>query len=103
MKTLSQTRLKALRYLVYGELIHAPIIEGDLPVIKTQWKLWGTDYPIEMPAVIGSAWKAADGSIGLVFTNMSEETQQFRWKLEKYSLEGENSIEGRDTLFMIKG
>jgi hypothetical protein len=51
-----------------------------------------------MPAVIGSAWKAADGSIGLVFTNISEETQRFRWKLEKYSLESEEVIDGRSAL-----
>jgi hypothetical protein len=38
----------------------------------------GTNYPtmpdgrqVETPAVIGSTWKAADGSIGLGFTNMS--------------------------------
>ncbi|MBM3239628.1 hypothetical protein FJZ31_25350 [Candidatus Poribacteria bacterium] len=98
LKTLSQARLESLKYLVYGELVHSPVIDGDLPLIKTQWHLWGTDYPIEMPAVIGSAWKAADGSIGLVFTNMSEETQRFRWKLEKYSLEGEEVIDGRSAM-----
>jgi hypothetical protein len=98
LKTLSQARLDCLKYLAYGELVHPPVIDGDLPLIKTQWHLWGTDYPIEMPAVIGSAWKAADGSIGLVFTNISEETQRFRWKLEKYSLESEEVIDGRSAL-----
>ena len=98
LKTLSQARLESLKYLAYGELVHFPVIEGDLPLIKTQWHLWGTDYPIEMPAVIGSAWKSTDGSIGLVFTNMSEETQRFRWKLERYSLEGEEVIDGRSAL-----
>jgi len=98
LRELSQARLKALKYLAYGELIHPPVIESDLPLIETRWHLWGTDYPIEMPVVIGSAWKAGDGSIGLVFTNMSEETQQFRWRLEKYSLEAEEVITGRNAL-----
>jgi len=98
LKELSQARLKALKYLAYGELIHPPVIENDLPLIETQWPLWGTDYPIKMPVVIGSAWKAVDGSIGLAFTNMSEETQRFRWKLEKYSLTGEEVMAGRSAL-----
>ena len=102
LRTLSQARLKALKYLAYGELVHPPVIESDLPLIKTQWHLWGTDYSIEMPAVIVSTWSAGDGSIGIVFTNMSEETQRFRWKHEKYSFNGEEVITGRNALLREK-
>jgi len=103
LRTLSQARLKALKYLAYGELVHPPVIEGNMPMIKTEWHLWGTDYQIEMPAVIGSAWKANDGSIGLVFANMSEETQRFQWKHEKYSLNGAETINGRNVSLIGKG
>lgn len=96
LKALSQARSDALKYLAYGELVHPPVIEGDLPLIETQWQLWGTDHAISMPCVIGSAWKASDGSIGLIYTNMSEESRQFYWKHEEF--EGEETIAGRSTL-----
>ena len=55
-----------------------------------------------MPAVICSAWKANDNSIGIVFTNISEETLEFSWKHEKYSFSGKEMINGRDVLLIEK-
>lgn len=98
LKILSQARIRALKYLAYGELIHPPVIKSELPIIETNWHLWGTDYPIRIPAVICSAWKSGDDSIGIVFTNMSEETLCFQWRLEEHNLKGEEMIAGRSVL-----
>ncbi len=56
------------KFLYYGEMIRPPILSGDNPTLSAKWRT-NQNYT-EMPAVLHSAWKAEDGSLGLVFTNM---------------------------------
>lgn len=82
MKRLVQTRVVATRYLALGEMLRPPVLETDAPPVKCNWDLWGTTFPIEFPAVIGSAWRAPDGSKALVVTNMTEQPVKLRWRAE---------------------
>ncbi len=56
------------KYLFYGEMIRPPVLHGDFPVLSAQWR--PNQRSTDMPAVAHSAWKAEDGSVGLVFANM---------------------------------
>ena len=66
-------------YLVYGEMLRPPRIEGDFPAIDTapRWQL----SPV--PAVEGSAWLVPDGSVGVFFTNYDKENAyEVTWSLD---------------------
>ncbi len=92
LKRLAETRLAAAKYLALGEMLRPPVIETAAPPVKTTWNLWKSEFPIEFPAVIGSAWRADDGSVALVLTNLTEQKVRFRWQHEGKRAEGE--IEG---------
>lgn len=92
LKSLAETRLAATKYLALGEMLRPPVIEYDAPPVKTSWELWGNPYPVEYPAVMGSVWRADDGTVGLVVTNLTEQNLKFRWQCE--GKRGDTEIEG---------
>ena len=66
-------------YLVYGEMLRPPRIEGDVPAIDTapRWQL----SPV--PAVEGSAWRAPDGSVGIFLTSYDKEkAREVTWSVD---------------------
>ncbi len=56
------------KFLFFGEMVRPPKLEGDNPVLSAAWD--ANQKNTDMPAVSHSAWKAEDGTLGLVFTNM---------------------------------
>ena len=70
IKMLSKAKEKesVKKFLLYGEMVRPPVLQGDNPVMAAKWSAGQEDT--KMPAVVHSAWKADDGSLGLVFTNM---------------------------------
>lgn len=92
LKRLAHTRLAATRYLALGEMLRPPVIESEAPSVKTRWELWGGKHEIEFPAVMGSAWRADDGSVGLLLTNLTDKKVKLRWKCERKK--GEEQMEG---------
>ena len=69
----------AKKYLVYGELLrplydYEDISASQLIKIKTRFG-GGREDNYYVPKVLSSAWKANDGTRGLVFTNYNKESQ----------------------------
>jgi hypothetical protein len=69
-------------------MLRAPKLEDPLPTVSGCWKLgawpverYGTDQ-MTRPAVLHSAWRALDGSIGIVFINLSDQPQRIVFRVE---------------------
>ena len=73
-------------YLVYGEMLRPPKIEGAFPLIPVP------DFheaPREVEAVEGSAWRAPDGTVGLFFLNYHDDTEyEFSWTKDLNEIAG---------------
>lgn len=77
-RTLLQCLDKFARpYLAYGDMLRMPLITGELPTITGKA---GGGYNV--PAVEGTAWRAPDGRVGLIFVNYDEEPHEFDWELD---------------------
>jgi hypothetical protein len=74
------------KFLFYGEMVRPPKLAGDNPVLSAAWDANQKDT--EMPAVSHSAWKAEDGTLGLVFTNLdnSAHTISYNVDTKQYNL-----------------
>ncbi len=90
LRRLAYFRVKVVnRYVGLGEMLRAPKIENTLPQVSGWWWAWPEKPPwitrtVTRPAVIHSAWRASDGSVGIVFLNISEEPQQITFSIEGY-------------------
>ena len=90
-KALDKEEVK--KFLIFGEMLCPPKLEGDNPILSAAWN---ANQNTEMPAVSHSAWKAEDGTLGLVFTNLdnsahtisySVDTKQYKLlQTQKYSV-----------------
>jgi len=88
-RRLAHFRVKCVNtYMALGEMVRAPKIENALPEVSGCWKpgawpveRYGTDTMIR-PAVIHSAWKASDGTVGIVFLNISEQPRPVRFTVQ---------------------
>jgi hypothetical protein len=74
------------KFLFFGEMVRPPKLEGDNPILSAPWS--ANQKNTEMPAVSHSAWKAEDGTLGLVFTNMdnSVHTISYIVDIKQYKL-----------------
>ncbi len=81
------TKESVKKYLFYGEMVSPPKLTGDNPILGAKWS--GDQEETKMPAVMHSAWKSEDGSLGLVFTNMDSQSHTVSYKLDvsDYKLE----------------
>ncbi len=77
-KALDKDAIK--KYLFFGEMVRPPKLEGDNPVLSAAW--YANQKETEMPAVSHSAWKAEDGTLGLVFTNLDNSVHTIRYNLD---------------------
>lgn len=88
LRRLAHFRVKVVnRYVGLGEMLRPPKIENALPKVSGWWWPWPEQPPwntrtVTRPAVIHSAWRASDGSLGLVFLNISEQPQQVAFSLQ---------------------
>ena len=90
MKKLAKCRGLARKFLVFGEMLRPPHSDNKLPEISTSWGFTsaGTPHIIKMPAVLASAWRAEDGSLGIISTNVSTSPQSVIYTIDahKYHL-----------------
>jgi len=63
------------KFLTLGEMQRPLVLGNELPVMEAQQQSWAKG-PRRMPAVIHAVWKAPDGTLGLVFCNVSEAEQK---------------------------
>jgi hypothetical protein len=60
----------ARSFLVGGSMLPPPAV--DSPVVQVRWRLTsGQSDEAAFPAIQHSAWRAADGTVGIVMTNIS--------------------------------
>jgi len=60
-------------FLCVGRMLRPPFVDGALPTITTN-EFLRLDHRVTLPAAVGSTWQAADGSLGVLWTNMSRQT-----------------------------
>jgi hypothetical protein len=80
LKELTHAFSAARKFLLLGEMLRPPRIEGDNPMVSDVWR--DGQKPVEMPAVGCTAWKAPDGTLGLVFTNCDVSPHSIRYELD---------------------
>jgi hypothetical protein len=56
------------KFLFYGEIVRPPKLEGINPILS--YPGGANQKSVEMAAVSNTAYKAGDGAVGLIFTNM---------------------------------
>ena len=73
------------KYFVYGQLIRPPEIISGAKLLRVKWhRSYSAMYhDILMDAVIGTAFRAQDGSYALVLYNISEQAQAVKVSLKK--------------------
>ncbi|MEI8012839.1 MAG: DUF6259 domain-containing protein, partial [Candidatus Omnitrophota bacterium] len=72
-----------LPYLGYGRMLRMPRITTAMPVVTHDGPGRNSGQPVyTVPAVEGSAWQAADGTVGIFFLNYSGEPQEFTWTMD---------------------
>lgn len=89
--TAGATATYANEYLIRGEPLVPP--EITVPMKRIDWFNWYTNQsgtPIYEPAVTHSAWRADDGSLGLVFVNWATENVSFDVEFPSYGSTGES-------------
>ncbi|MEW6358270.1 MAG: DUF6259 domain-containing protein [Planctomycetota bacterium] len=67
---LARLRANSLKYLAYGEMLRPLTFTNDMPVAKGEWRVFRQPRMVEMPAIQSSVWRAPDGTVGIVFTNV---------------------------------
>ena len=89
LKRLAKMRYEFREFLALGEMLRAPDIGDEIPILETQFstKSRGT---VRMAAVQSAAWRAPDGRLGLFFVNISSEVQSIALDLdaEQYGIAG---------------
>jgi len=76
LRALARCRHNAHKFLAYGELVGMPEVPGAATLVVSGPNPFGEGtYRFEMPAVVATVWRAADGSLGLAMTNMADEAQ----------------------------
>jgi hypothetical protein len=90
LKRLAKIRHAATQYMAMGELVGFPKLTPPSAVIDTCWYMMNAAHdfaiepliPVQLPKVMGSVWRADDGSLGVVLTNMGDTLCEFSWSLD---------------------
>lgn len=82
---LAKARTAAARWIGMGEYLRPPELTG-VENVTGRWRLFAAEYDVTWPAVLSAAFKAANGTVALAFTNYSDKTQQFRWTVRRDDL-----------------
>jgi hypothetical protein len=80
LRELAHAFSAARRFLLFGEMLRPPEIEGDNPKLSALWR--EGQRPVEMPAVGCTAWRAPDGSLALAITNCDSKSHSIRYEID---------------------
>jgi len=79
MGRLCQYRLAAKQFLVYGQLLDELRPTQPLPTLTRTWNRT-KPHTATLPAVMGTLWRARDGSLAAFIVNYAREPQRFTYK-----------------------
>lgn len=90
LKCLAKIRYAATQYMAMGELVGFPVLAPQPALIDTCWHMMNPAHefrveplvPVQLPQVLGSVWRADDGSFGVVLTNMGSIPCEFTWSFD---------------------
>ena len=83
----AQARNKAHQYLSLGEMMRPVAIESLVPAVRTMWRNFANVYRgLEFAGVMTSSWKAEDGTVALVFANITGQQQTVEWSSTRAAL-----------------
>ena len=92
LRALARCRSRAHKFLSEGEMLAPLKVEGVTKAAVEGARWWGSGetFKAEVPAVMGSAWRAQDGSVGIALTNISDQQQAAVLRLSpgRYGLKG---------------
>jgi len=82
LRTLGQYRAVAHKFLVEGELLGELRPDEPVPEVHGTWNSWSATWPAATPAVMGTIWRAPDGTLGLVMTNVDDQPHPFTYTFD---------------------
>ncbi len=73
------------KYFIHGQLLRQPVIHSDAAPLRVKWhRSYSASYhDILMDPVIGTVFRAPDGSYGLILYNISEKSLKIKADLRK--------------------
>lgn len=83
LRDLAALRGRLLPWLAYGEMLPPPVSAGAMPELTDEWLVWGQMTPVTLPAVQAGAWRAADGTVAVVFANAGAEEQRYELAIDR--------------------
>ena len=84
----SKQRMEAFdagrKFFVYGKMLRQPEIISDIPELMIPWGIgWSQNvYEVKSPAVLTSAFRAPDGTMGIVLYNLDHKPHNISVKLD---------------------
>jgi len=86
LRKLAKHRLLGLKFLLHGRLMRPVKPDVSFPTVSLNWSFIRRSVKVTLPVVMSSVWKAEDGTLGMVFTNVSITPQlvSFKINLEDY-------------------
>lgn len=80
LKSLVESKRAAKEFLNLGRMMRPPQMLSELPELTAA--VWYKKQKVTLPAVLCSAWQAANGDIGLVFVNCSYDPLEFTYQID---------------------
>ena len=82
MKRLGQYRVKAKKFLTYGEFLDMIEPENRVITLTEYWPdHFGVPQNATLPSAMGALWKAEDGTIGIFLVNFLNKENRFEYSL----------------------
>lgn len=98
IKRLMDARYQTMKFLNFGRMMR-PLTEVEpWPRVNRTWRYCDTPEHV-LPVVMNSVWQAADGHVGIVMVNITDEPQEVAYQLDL----AECGIEGEYTLRRVDG
>lgn len=84
----------AKKYLVLGQMVKAPKIDSPNTNIPISFPRSNVDRTLKVPSIQYSAWKANDGTVGVIMTNISRKELEITVPLnkEEFPVTAQNSF-----------
>lgn len=91
---LVRLKMKAVKFLVYGEMLRPPIWLSEVPkVVVEGWAMHPRHLPpFRYDAVEASLWKAPDGELGLFIVNYDDKPHTVEFKIGKWWEKGKRFV-----------
>ena len=81
LRNLAKARQGAHAFLLDGEFLGEVEAIGELPRLKGEGSASGGKYPIDLPAMMATAWLARDGKLALAVVNLSDEPRTAEYRV----------------------